>query len=544
MTRMPANAAGGSETPAVAELSVVARYADSIRQAGHFLLRATPMRILIGSEAGCEWKLPGREVPPRECLLRWDGQMLVASSYTEGAVREVVVEPGAVMSVGALELLLTLRVPGVFEDDKTQLDLPRTFPPAGDKPAPIERSRAGSARSPLWLEQTMLLGKARGSATDLEPPSIEWTTRFARARGAKREPLPLALERTLPAGARGAKQDAASVAAVRPRATAGVLSVAKAASGQSPTPEPTVLIDPTFRATTRQARRRRWRLAERSALALLPLLVVAVTHERLRQVRAPQADTAPVSTVVAPDHSPSLPSAAPVIAAPRGEATPAARTISSVAPAVPADVAPAATGLPRDRRVRTRRLLEETELALAEHPELWAQGESLTDGTLQNPKLSPYDFKDQPKCNIFIGEMLYRAGFIPPGMAAPGQLRVAFPSVNQMVALAERLASDEPWDSADGLQWFDVVPKNAAEPGDLVLIGARDRGDALLTEHGHVEIIRDIVYEAGAIKSVSTVGARSHGIRLTPGAGRAFGTSYYGNYQFSQFAMLVRPRMR
>jgi hypothetical protein len=202
------------------------------------------------------------------------------------------------------------------------------------------------------------------------------------------------------------------------------------------------------------------------------------------------------------------------------------------------------SSLPRDRALRTRRLLDETARELAEHPELWAQAESLTGGTLENPKLSPFDFRDQPKCNIFIGEMLYRAGFIPPGAPAPGQLRVSFPSVNQMVARAERLARNEAWDPSDGMQWFDVVPKNAAEPGDLVLIGARDRGDALHTEHGHVEIIRDIVYEAGSIKSVSTIGARSRGVKLSPGAGRVFGTQYDGAYQFSQFAMLVRPRMR
>jgi hypothetical protein len=198
--------------------------------------------------------------------------------------------------------------------------------------------------------------------------------------------------------------------------------------------------------------------------------------------------------------------------------------------------------LPKDRGVRTRRLLDETARELEEHPDEWAQSEALDDSTIENPKLSIYDFKNQPKCNIFIGEMLYRAGFIPPGAPAPGQLRVNFPSVNQMVARAEKLAHNEPWDPADGLQWFDVVPKNAAEPGDLVLIGARDRAD-IHSEHGHVEIISQIVYEGGSIKSVSTVGARSHGVKLA-GAGRVFGDKLPGAYQFSQFAMLVRPRMR
>src|SRR5437867_2214881 len=120
--------------------------------------------------------------------------------------------------------------------------------------------------------------------------------------------------------------------------------------------------------------------------------------------------------------------------------------------------------LPRDRGVRTRRLLDETTHELEEHPDEWAQSEALGESTIENPKLSPYDFKNQPKCNIFIGEMLYRAGFIPPGAPAPGQMRVSYPSVNQMVARAEKLARNEAWDPADGAQWFDVVPKNAAEP--------------------------------------------------------------------------------
>jgi hypothetical protein len=202
--------------------------------------------------------------------------------------------------------------------------------------------------------------------------------------------------------------------------------------------------------------------------------------------------------------------------------------------------------LPRDRGARTQRLLDETEREIEEHPDLWGQSESLAGAELVNPKLSPFDFKDQPKCNIFVGEMLFRAGFIPPGTPAPGQATVSYPSVNQMVARAQRLARGEPWDPADGQQWFDVVPKETAAPGDLVLIAAKDRGDrdAFSTEHGHVEIIRSIVNDGGVVRSVSTVGARSRGAKLSPTAGRVFGNQKEGTYQFSEFAMLVRPRMR
>jgi hypothetical protein len=205
--------------------------------------------------------------------------------------------------------------------------------------------------------------------------------------------------------------------------------------------------------------------------------------------------------------------------------------------------APPPTALPRERGARIRRLLDETEREIEEHPELWGQRESLAGADLANPKLSPFDFRDQPKCNIFIGEMLFRSGFIPPGTPVPGQARAAYPSVNQMVARAQRLARGDRWDFGDGAQWFDLVPRDRAEPGDLVLIAARDRGDGLSTEHGHVEIIRDIVYDHGTVKSVSTVGARSRGA-LSTAAGRVFGSQQGGGFQFNEFAMLVRPRMR
>jgi hypothetical protein len=219
------------------------------------------------------------------------------------------------------------------------------------------------------------------------------------------------------------------------------------------------------------------------------------------------------------------------------------RLLAPVAPV--AQVAQAGTApLPGERAARTRRLVDETEAELEEEPDLWAQGESLAGADLANPKLLPFDFRNQPKCNIFVGEMLYRAGFVPPGTPPPGRLRVRYPSVNEMVAAAQRLARGETWDPGDGQQWFDVVDRHAAQPGDLVLIAGKDRGDHRKTEHGHVEIIRDIVYQNGDVKSLSTVGARSRGATLSPSAGRIFGVASADRYQFSELAVLVRPRMR
>jgi hypothetical protein len=208
-----------------------------------------------------------------------------------------------------------------------------------------------------------------------------------------------------------------------------------------------------------------------------------------------------------------------------------------------ADKTPAEPTLPRGRSRRRQLLLAATERELTERPELWAQNESLAGAQLANPELSPLAFAGEPKCNIFIGEMLYRAGFVPPGTPAPGQRRVAYPSVNQMVARAQRLAAGAPWSAADGVQWFDIVDKEMVESGDIVLIAAADRGDHLQTDHGHVEIVRHVEYLSGSILRISTIGARSAGIKLEPTVGRIF-RSQQINDVFNQFAVVVRPRMR
>jgi hypothetical protein len=197
-----------------------------------------------------------------------------------------------------------------------------------------------------------------------------------------------------------------------------------------------------------------------------------------------------------------------------------------------------------NRHQRTHRLLEETQNEIAWHSEIWGQKSSLAGVSLVNPRFIRADFKGEPKCNIFVGEMLYRAGFIAPGTPAPGQSAARYPNVNEMVGGATRVARGEPWDPIDGAQWFDVVHTDEAEPGDLVLISAKHRHD-LESEHGHVEIISNVVYDAsGGMKEVGTVGAKSSGVRYSPLPGRMFGKTKDGNYQFSQYAMVVRPRLR
>jgi hypothetical protein len=622
-----------SPSDAIAEVSAVSRQSEFMRLARSWPLSPEPMKILIGSEAACDWVLPGPHVSPRECLLRWDGQLLIASSFDGRGAREVILEPNAPLRVGVIELLLTPLASG----KQAAPPPPRATEPSAPAPTPPTPTPPTTAPTP---------------ATPAGEPGEDERTFVRKSLPRHDEPT----RTTLPSSSR--LPPLRSAAPQRPRATAGEFSAVGPTQLRVPAAEPTVLIDATLAAVAK-TRPRRSRLARLApfALALVPLVVLAVTHQRSRspQVRpnvpppiAP-VSVAKASPKPAPPPSPPAPPPKPIAVAkappPVAEKTAPATeklektrpapeevrlatekpapatekmptptlTIASAAPpetpapavdrgafdrigtdcrplpptaratpeehallqlAIEAyqsgnrpqaqqlfkalvcrpDVGPPArfmtrllllstpATLPKDRGVRTRRLLDETARELEEHPDEWAQSEALDETTIENPKLSAYDFKNQPKCNIFIGEMLYRAGFIPPGAPAPGQLRVNFPNVNQMVARAEKLAHNEPWDPADGLQWFDVVPKNAAEPGDLVLIGARDRGD-IHSEHGHVEIISQIVYEGGSIKSVSTVGARSHGVKLA-GAGRVFGDKLPGAYQFSQYAMLVRPRMR
>jgi hypothetical protein len=305
---------------AIAEVKAVARQSPFMLHSKRWQLSA-PTKILIGSEPGCDWVVRGASVLPRECLLRWDGRLLTASSFDGDGAREVILEPNAPLQVGHLELLLT--------------------PLTGRKPR----------------------------------RSDEDTQRMRR-----RAPVP----------------------AKRTFATSGELSVAAPTRTRVPAGEPTVVIDPTLVGAVPVRRGHRRILA----VAALPLVVAVMSDQRLQSSFA---------HLLAPAE---------------------AQVVS------------------RDRASCTRRLIDEATRELKRHPEL-------------------------SKSNIFIGEMLYRAGFIPPGAA-----------------------------------WFDVVPQDAAAPGDLVLHA----------EHGQVEIIRDIVYEKGSIKSISTVGA--------------------GSTQLSPLTTLVRPRLR
>jgi len=210
----------------------------------------------------------------------------------------------------------------------------------------------------------------------------------------------------------------------------------------------------------------------------------------------------------------------------------------------PVDPANTALWLPQGDRVwRLKRLFEEADREIEQHGSLWSQRDTLAHIVLANPSLRTLTYAEQPKCNIFVGELLYRAGFVSPGTPV-GDKPVEFPNVNEMVAQAQRLAKSGRWSASDGQQWFDVVPIEAARPGDLVLIDASHRGD-IDTEHGHVEIIRTIVHRGDALVELGTVGARSAGDMESPVAGRMFGEKDKdGEFRLTRYALVARPRLR
>jgi hypothetical protein len=232
----------------------------------------------------------------------------------------------------------------------------------------------------------------------------------------------------------------------------------------------------------------------------------------------------------------------------RPEVGPPARyMLNLLAPQKPrslVDPANTALWLPQGDRVwRLKRLFEEADREIEQHGGLWAQRDTLAHIVLANPATRLLSYAEQPKCNIFVGELLYRAGFISPGTPV-GDKAVGFPNVNDMVAQAQRLARSGRWSAADGVQWFDVVPIEAARPGDLLMIDAAHRGD-IDTEHGHVEIIRTIVHRNGALAELSTVGARSAGAIDSPVAGHMFGEKTRdGEFRLSRYALVARPRLR
>jgi len=467
-------------------------------------LHAFPIRIVVGRDASSDWVFGGDDVQPWHCMLRWDGRRLVARLREQQLVREVAMPIGSRLQVGSIELMLG---PAGSETVTRAARLPRggtdvvdpmaatLLPPAETAPSRL-RSRASSIGRAARVLARLALVLPLVSASSSDPP--------ARARASIVEP---------------------------PRAP-------------SPAPAPMIAApeDPFAReslagpAASPLAPPRAARLSPdcgaRPLAAATPADYAAL-HLAMEAYRLGRRDEARVQLQTLTCR-PDVGALAQYLLARLGSS----RLRS------PVDPANTALWLPQgDRAWRTERLFEEAAREIREHADEWGQSRALDHMVLANPALRTPTYDRLPKCNIFVGELLYRAGFVPPGTSVDDRA-VAFPSVNEMVAAVERLERGLPWRASDGAQWLDVVPRGAARPGDLLLIDAAHRGD-IDTEHGHVEIIRRVVYRGGALVALATVGARTRGAQASKTAGAMFlRRGRDGRLRLSRFALVARPRLR
>jgi hypothetical protein len=566
----PTSPARGQPIEIVAELSAVVRQSDMLRVSRRWDLTAKAAEIVIGTAPTCDWVIVAPGIAGRAYFLRWDGRSLLASGPSGSGLREeLVVQPGTACGMGALELLLTAA----------------TSPRPSQRPPPYAAragGRAASGELTRLMEPRPSVTSSEATVVIADPLLAARATQLGRATAIIRATrLVLVVVAFACVGeaatsqrvrallwptARPAPMPVLAIDRARVAPAAVVVAAASASVAVAPSPRPAVAASAKPVVLVASARRVTVAASAKPVAALPETAVVAVVAEPAVAARlATRVYAEPAlgarggcpatSSASAPSPEDQMMLQLAIEAYQTGRRSEAHLLFQTLA--CRPDVGPAArfmahllapataAMLPRDRALRARRLLDEVQRELAEHPELWAQSESLAGAELVNPKLNPYDFAGQPKCNIFIGEMLYRAGFVPPATPAAGQRLVAYPSVNQMVARARRLVAGESWDGNEGEQWFDVVAKERAQPGDLVLIAAKDRGDHLATEHGHVEIISRVSAADGAIVGLGTIGARSGGVKLSPTAGRVFGDIVEGGgYVLSEQAMIVRPRMR
>lgn len=531
----------------IATLKAMLRQSAKQRSSRSWSLTSAPRQLSIGSAPSCDWVIGEADVPPRAFGLRWDGRCLIASRLAGSRSEEVIVRPNRPCDLGMLELLLTLssasrppRPPNVASAPPRERVLggtmTRIFVPT--------RVPVATSEATVIIADPVLAAVAKRDARTTRPRwqrgwlalvLLPWVFPLALVGRAVRTAAPRTSPR--PTVAAPTKQTAPGHSTQR-APTEMATAVASHSAPPTPAPPASTAVAPPPAATAVAPPPPR--LARRVYSEPEPHGLGGCSAASAND--APSAENHLMLQLAIQAYQAGRRSEAHLLfqmLACRPDVGPAARFMARL-------LSPeTAAMLPRDRPLRVRRLLDEIEHELAEEPDLWAQRESLASAELVNPQLNVDDFVGQPKCNIFIGEMLYRAGFVPPATPAAGQRVVPYPSVNQMVATARRLSTGGTWEHADGVQWFDVVAQARAQPGDLVLIAAKDRGDHLATEHGHVEIINRVTSADGVITSLGTVGARSRGVKLSPTAGRVFGDVLEGgSYLLSDQAVIVRPRMR
>jgi hypothetical protein len=185
----------------------------------------------------------------------------------------------------------------------------------------------------------------------------------------------------------------------------------------------------------------------------------------------------------------------------------------------------------------------------------WGTDGSLKDEGLEHPAFAGSakkgGYKGSFKCNIFVGEALFRSGYMSPGSGEDHQPTHHYQDVNEIAADIETVAAGGK--PASGAQWFDVVDKKEARPGDIVVIRGKWRNDIhRLTpdgdeNHGHIEILSEVERDDGngQIRHIKTIGAGSSMAHETSHDGRTtFGKEKKGEYDFDDHTWVIRPRIR
>ena len=157
----------------------------------------------------------------------------------------------------------------------------------------------------------------------------------------------------------------------------------------------------------------------------------------------------------------------------------------------------------------------------------WGQAGSIKDEKLTHPAFQGGEkkggFAGNFKCNIFVGEFLYRSGFMTAGSDEKHEPTVKYTDVNGMCDDIEAVAKGGK--PLHGAQWFDVVkdPEHNAQPGDVVIVRGKYRQDGhggmhvnsksgMKEEgHGHIELLSDVIRDEGTgqLREVTAIGAGS-----------------------------------
>ncbi len=193
----------------------------------------------------------------------------------------------------------------------------------------------------------------------------------------------------------------------------------------------------------------------------------------------------------------------------------------------------------------------------------WGQAGSIKDEKLSHPAFQSGEKKGgyagNFKCNIFVGEFLYRSGFMTAGSDENHEPTVKYPDVNGMCDDIEAVAKGAK--PLHGAQWFDVVqdPEHNAQSGDVVIVRGKFRQDGhggmhvnsktgMKEEgHGHIELLSDVIRDEGTgqLREVTAIGAgseKAHEHQMSKST--TFNHMEKKHFVFNENVWILRPRLR